>query len=299
MLFCARPGLTWYQIKNQLLSAAKSSQTANMADEPPPGYELVARGYTSKIFRIGTTQKVVKVLLDDEERGYVAKTFFDAERSVYERLWGGSADLPAPAHILKYYGPDPHLSTGLVLEFAERGSLWDYVWTKQPVAGDLIVKWARQAAEGFAFCHERGVLHRDIHIINLFLDSDLNLKIGDFGASSIDGAKGLMRYRETHQLWVSRSDNEDGDSKPQIEISVRSEVFALGSTLYQAITGHDPMQHLLDENKDDEVKRRMQIRDMPSTDKLRIFKDLISSCWNLEYENMEEVLRGIRNEKLD
>ncbi|KAL1844988.1 hypothetical protein VTK73DRAFT_1385 [Phialemonium thermophilum] len=59
------------------------------------------------------------------------------------------------------------------------GSVDRYLRDHAP--GDsLRLKWARQAAEGLAYAHSRGVLHCDVSVGNFLLDANLDLKLGDF-----------------------------------------------------------------------------------------------------------------------
>lgn len=42
-----------------------------------------------------------------------------------------------------------------------------------------------QVVHGLVYCHSKGVVHRDIKLENLLLDSDSNIRIIDFGLSAI------------------------------------------------------------------------------------------------------------------
>ena len=44
--------------------------------------------------------------------------------------------------------------------------------------------WISQLIRGVAHIHSNKVIHRDLKLGNLFIDSDLVLKIGDFGLSA-------------------------------------------------------------------------------------------------------------------
>ncbi|KAH8726954.1 hypothetical protein GQ44DRAFT_612847, partial [Phaeosphaeriaceae sp. PMI808] len=79
------------------------------------------------------------------------------------------------------------------------------------------------------------VLHGDISCCNLFLDGELNLKLGDFAGSSINGSPATICYSTTHELPTSdSSSNLDGI------ITEETEIFAFESTLYEMVAGHPP-----------------------------------------------------------
>ncbi|KAA0201282.1 hypothetical protein HAZT_HAZT002652 [Hyalella azteca] len=41
-----------------------------------------------------------------------------------------------------------------------------------------------QLAEGVAYIHGEGIIHRDLKLGNMFLSQDMNVKIGDFGLAT-------------------------------------------------------------------------------------------------------------------
>jgi len=241
--------------------------------------QIQASGWTSTIYRLRNTQKVIKVL---DSQSYPREALFQRERAAYERM---SQHSP-PSSILKFYGVDEPL--GLILELAEEGSMDKYLWdcrqSSQPPEGSTLLKWARQASQALAFVHHCGIIHCDIHVANFFLDHDLNLKLGDFGAAVIDGSGTLMTYRRTHQLW-----EKDGD-RWRKAISVASEVFALGSAMFTMENLKDPLEGLDDDTQRDEIARRIKERELPPTDVLTVLGVYIKKCWSLEYQSMSDML---------
>lgn len=61
-------------------------------------------------------------------------------------------------------------------ELIDKGELW-----KSP---QDIMRLLRQLLEGLAYIHGKKVIHRDLKPANIFLDSDCNIKIGDFGLAT-------------------------------------------------------------------------------------------------------------------
>lgn len=116
-----------------------------------------------------------------------ANTQFPVEVEAYERFTAWDH----PATILKYYGREEHDPAGIVLELAERGNLYKYLWDNfnDPPSRETLYRWARQAAEALAFAHSCGVLHSDIHYVNFLLDENLDLKVADFAGVSTDSSK--------------------------------------------------------------------------------------------------------------
>lgn len=96
---------------------------------------------------------------------------------------------------------------------------------------DKAIQVARQICAGIAAAHDQGVLHRDLKPANVMLDGRGQVKITDFGLAglerTIEGAEaraGTPAYMAPEQ-WA-------GD-----EVTVRTDVYALGLVLYELFTG--------------------------------------------------------------
>ena len=65
----------------------------------------------------------------------------------------------------------PQPIRGLLFADAEHGDIYRYMSShKETIDDSLRLKWCKQAAEGIAYCHERGVLHCDLRPENMLLD---------------------------------------------------------------------------------------------------------------------------------
>jgi len=96
---------------------------------------------------------------------------------------------------------------------------------------DKAVQLARQLCAGLMAAHEQGILHRDLKPANIMIDGRGRAKITDFGlaglAEGIGGADvraGTPAYMAPEQLAGK-------------EVSVKSDIYALGLVLYELFTG--------------------------------------------------------------
>nr|XP_051688499.1 MAP/microtubule affinity-regulating kinase 3 [Oryctolagus cuniculus] len=71
----------------------------------------------------------------------------------------------------------------LVLELAQRGSLHQYVMSRGGLPEPEAMVIFDQILAAVGHCHEQRVAHRDLKLKNLLLDSDMNVKLVDFGLS--------------------------------------------------------------------------------------------------------------------
>ncbi len=96
---------------------------------------------------------------------------------------------------------------------------------------DKALEIARKICAGVAAAHDKGVIHRDLKPANIMLDKRGNVVIMDFGLAAIaaqlfgaDARSGTPAYMAPEQL--------RGE-----EVTVRSDIYALGLVLYEVFTG--------------------------------------------------------------
>ncbi|XP_075388029.1 eIF-2-alpha kinase GCN2 [Tenrec ecaudatus] len=70
------------------------------------------------------------------------------------------------------------------MEYCEKSTLRDTI--DQGLCRDTVRLWRllREILDGLAYIHEKGMIHRDLKPVNIFLDSDDHVKIGDFGLAT-------------------------------------------------------------------------------------------------------------------
>jgi serine/threonine protein kinase len=126
----------------------------------------------------------------------------------------------------------------IVMEMIEGGSLADLIQLR----GRLAVKRACElmigALKGVQAAHDQGVVHRDLKPDNILLTLEGVPKVTDFGIAHVEDlgmaltrtgtVMGTLAYMSPEQ----RTSARDADA--------RSDVFAMGATLYVAVTGKEP-----------------------------------------------------------
>jgi tRNA A-37 threonylcarbamoyl transferase component Bud32 len=124
----------------------------------------------------------------------------------------------------------------IVMEYVAGPDLAVRVRERGPLAPEGAVRVGRDIAAALAAAHRRGILHRDVKPQNILLDPDGRARLTDFGSAKLDG-----------QLGITASGTLAGTlayAAPEIVAGrrgdARADIYALGLTLYFALTGSLP-----------------------------------------------------------
>nr|XP_016928383.1 serine/threonine-protein kinase MARK2 isoform X17 [Drosophila suzukii] len=123
----------------------------------------------------------------------------------------------------------------LIMEYASGGEVFDYlVLHGRMKEKEARVKF-RQIVSAVQYCHQKRIIHRDLKAENLLLDSELNIKIADFGfsneftpGSKLDTFCGSPPYAAPELFQGKKYDGPEVD------------VWSLGVILYTLVSGSLP-----------------------------------------------------------
>ncbi|MFO0558798.1 MAG: protein kinase [Polyangiales bacterium] len=94
-----------------------------------------------------------------------------------------------------------------------------------------------QLCSALSHAHERGIIHRDVKPSNVFVCADGTVKLLDFGVARVAEARRLTASGQVIGTWDYLSPEQArGDSA----LDARSDLFSLGSLLYEVLTGRTP-----------------------------------------------------------
>ena len=125
----------------------------------------------------------------------------------------------------------------IVFEFIDGENLKELVVRKGRLDVRDALEIAHEIAEGLAFAHENGLIHRDVKPQNVLLNGDGRAKVTDFGiARSLDVEHGV-----TQTGTILGTSNylapEQATGQP---VDAHTDVYSLGIVLYEMITGELP-----------------------------------------------------------
>jgi eukaryotic-like serine/threonine-protein kinase len=127
------------------------------------------------------------------------------------------------------------------MRYIEGQSLADMISTSGPLSGRKAANYLEPVARAVAAAHEAGILHRDLKPQNILLDAKTDQAlIADFGlAKLVEQSPELTRAGDVMGTPAYMSPEQASDST---RVTVRSDVYSLGATLYHAITARPPFQ---------------------------------------------------------
>jgi len=211
---------------------------------------------------------------------------------------GDTSRLEHEYKILDIVGRHPRIiahkgftKTGLYLERALNGTIYHYLAESDHPAPSLQQRltWCREVAEAVEYVHSRNVIHCDIQPTNILVGKDLHLKLADFQGDylSEDGDVVLAGSSgEPCRYFCPRDDEFKSD--------VKTDLFALGSTIYFIMTGHEVFPDIIngEDGWTEKVKSRFAKGIFPQD--AHWCNAITRKCWKQRYDSASEVLQDIR-----
>lgn len=166
------------------------------------------------------------------------------------------------------------LNLFLVIEYCNKGELFDYIIKRKKLTEFTACKLFQNLIEGVEYLHSVNIAHRDLKPENLLLDEKFNLKISDFGLSIqyrglITTPCGTPSYAPPEML---RGDEYAGE---------KSDIWSCGIILHAMLCGYLPFS----ESKEDLIYDKIVKQDYKLPDFLSpSVKDLIKQMLEVNPE---------------
>ncbi|KAI0877625.1 hypothetical protein GGS24DRAFT_447028 [Hypoxylon argillaceum] len=148
--------------------------------------------------------------------------------------------------------------TYLVLELCPNGSLMDMVKRRKGLTEPEVRFYSIQIAGAIKYMHAKGIIHRDLKMGNIFLDRNMNTKIGDFGlAALLVTGKDMQTIRRTTLCGTPNYIAPEILEKGRKGHDHMVDIWSLGIIMFAMLTSKPPFQS----STTNEIYRRARNRD--------------------------------------
>jgi len=166
------------------------------------------------------------------------------------------ADMNHP-NIVKVYefGKDPRTKVPyLVMEFLSGGTLFDLQQTHGTFSAEETIQIARSVCLGLIAADKHGIVHRDIKPDNIMISADGQFKLSDLGLAKQEAENksnhnsGKVFQPDVQTLTGQMYSLGTLEFMPPEQLlnaascDSRADIYSLGVTMYQLVTGHLPIE---------------------------------------------------------
>ncbi len=205
--------------------------------QPIPGYELISlrgRGGMGAVYRarqLGTDRFVaLKILRSPEGSSPRRVERLRREASLLARL-------DHPNIVKGYDAGEAGGYTYFAMEFVEGASVKECLRKKGRFDEPEAVRIAIQIASALEHADSLGVVHRDVKPGNIMIGPDGFAKLTDLGLAKSAAEMTLTRSGATVGTPRYLSPEQARDPR---RVDIRSDIYSLGATLYEMVTGEPP-----------------------------------------------------------
>jgi len=204
---------------------------------------LIGEGGMGNVYLAEHTQVkrrvAIKVLLPQFLKNEDIKTRFKNEASTL-------AHLQHPGIVALFDYLEDETGMYLIMEYVEGMELDQYIQTVTgPMPEQTALPIMTQILRAFSYAHAKGIVHRDIKPANILIAKDGTVKILDFGIARILGeGNSNLTKTGTQMGTVFYMSPEQVQGK---KVDIRSDIYSLGVTFYQMLTGLNPYKGLTTE----------------------------------------------------
>ncbi|MBU0676743.1 MAG: serine/threonine protein kinase [Verrucomicrobia bacterium] len=184
-----------------------------------------------------------------------------------------------------------------VMEYVEDSTVGEWIEKKGPFSTTHALTIAQGVATALAYAWEHAsLIHCDIKPDNIMIDRDGTIKVADLGLAKIIGRASGDPDKDMITGTPNYISPEQAGGNPDLDC--RTDMYALGSTLYHMLTGKMPFaecneMEALDRQVNGRLDDPVDIRAEVSHPAVWLIEKLMAKDRNLRHRNWDEVLADI------
>jgi serine/threonine protein kinase/tetratricopeptide (TPR) repeat protein len=150
------------------------------------------------------------------------------------------------------------------MEFVEGSTLEQIINSSGSLATPLALEIATQVAHALAAAHEHGIVHRDIKPANLMFSQKSNghcsVKVIDFGLVKMAHNVSQDSLETTPGTFLGTPQYASPEQLREGKADIRSDIYSLGVTLWEMLTGETPFKGTPGEVMDQHLHARLPFK---------------------------------------
>lgn len=198
---------------------------------PVLGQGTVGTVYRATVHGITDGPVAIKILQEAICTDELVRRRFRREMEILQRL--------NHPHIIRYFGGgEDEGKLFYAMELLEAGNVSDLLGRYDVLSWQESASIGRQVCSALQYAHNQGIIHRDLKPSNLFLSSDGQVKLGDFGIARDTHAADIT----SHGLTVGTHAYMSPEQIKGETLSGKADLYALGCVLFELLTGRKPFE---------------------------------------------------------
>jgi uncharacterized RDD family membrane protein YckC len=223
-------------------SAADPMPATRRAPGLPPGttfggyriLSILGRGGMGVVYQAEEVESGRRLALKVLEHRFEDES--QRERFAREGRLAASIDHP---HCVFVFGADEVDGVPIIAMELMQGTLADRVAASGALTPAAAVEATLQLIAGLEAAAHAGILHRDVKPSNCFVDADGTVKVGDFGISRSTRPTSDTTFATRGAISATPMYASPEQLRGE-DLDVRSDIYSLGATLYELVTGRRP-----------------------------------------------------------
>lgn len=176
----------------------------------------------------------------------------------------------------------------IIMDYVDGMSVKSWLLNKGKISQNIVVTWMTQITQVMLYLHNRKypIFYRDMKPDNVMIQSDGNIKLIDFGISVVIKEQGQV---------IDKALGTKGYAAPEQSVSgnvcdLRSDIYAMGKTMYYMLTGINPTQV--------PKEKLRSVREIDPSISIGI-ENIVNKCIkenpDERFQNCEELLYALKN----
>ena len=170
--------------------------------------------------------KAIPLAADNQVRRRAEANFLQEAKS--------AASLNHPGIVTVFDAGKTDTAAYIAMERLYGNDLHDWLTLRNKLAPRAIASMMARVADAVHYAHRRGLIHRDLKPSNIFLTRDMKPKVLDFGVA-------LAQYSDTpltiNRQLIGTPNYMSPEQALGRSLDARSDVFSIGTILYELLTG--------------------------------------------------------------